>query len=158
MRHCVFIILFVTTSIFCNSCKDEYNICNELKDVRFVASLYKNVGGVDVLNTATNFNLSILQGNVPIYTNEPNVSAFNMPLSVTLDSAKYIISFSNSLQKDTLTLIYTTQGATNISPNCPPLFFHNITRLYSTLNSVDSIKIINPILNTSLSQNAKIYF
>ncbi len=145
--------------IFSNwGCKDEYNICNEPKDVRFIANFYQKIGSVEQLTTAPNLNVSSIPGNAFIYTNQPNINSFSIPLNVGVDSAKYIISLSSALPQDTLTIVYTTQGGQNVSPNCPPLFLHNITRLYSTKNTIDSVKIINPVLNTSLSQNAKIYF
>ncbi len=153
---CFFLFLIVIFSI--GGCKDEYNICNEPKDVRFISNFYQKIGAVEQLSSAPNLNVSSIPGNASVYLNQTNVNSFSIPLNIGVDSAKYIISLSSTLPQDTLTIVYTTQGGQNISPNCPPLFFHNITKLYSTTNTIDSVNIINPVLNTSLSQNAKIYF
>ena len=149
-------VVFLSVCFF--GCKDEYSICEEPKDIRFIASIYQKSGNTDILTSVPSFNLYSIQGATSIYASQPNISSFNIPLSVILDSAKFLISFSNSLPVDTLTIVYTSEGKTNLSPNCPPIFIHNITKAYSTTNTIDSIKIINQAINASFSQNAKIYF
>jgi Family of unknown function (DUF6452) len=156
---CLSVKIFVVFLSVCFlGCKDEYSICEEPKDVRFIASIYQKSGNTDILTSVPSLNLYSIQGATSIYASQPNISSFNIPLSVSLDSAKYLISFSNSLPVDTLTIVYTSEGKINLSPNCPPIFIHNITKAYSTFNTIDSIKIINQAVNASLSQNAKIYF
>ena len=156
MKNITLILLLTIVVLY--SCKDEYNICNEPKTVRFIATINQRVGGADVLTTAPNFSLVNLAGNVPIYSNEPNINSFNITFNNLLDSARYVITLANNLPKDTLNVIYTTVGVQATSLDCGPLFNHNIVRLYSTTNTIDSIKIVSPALNSSLNLNAKIYF
>lgn len=139
------------------SCKDEYTICNLSKDVRFIASFYQRNNGADVLAPAPLLNITQLGINAPLYTQQAHVPTFSIALNPLLDSAKYFIKLSNSLQADTLTIVYTSTGA-NLSLECGPVTYHNISKLYSTLNTIDSVKITNPLLNTDLLQNAKIYY
>ena len=139
------------------SCKDEYTICNLSKDVRFIASFYQRNNGVDVLVPAPLLNITQLGTNAPLYTQQANVPTFAIALNPQLDSTKYYIKLSSSLPADTLTIVYTSTGA-NLSLECGSVTYHNISKLYSTLNTIDSVKIINPVLNTDLLLNAKIYY
>jgi hypothetical protein len=154
---CLSVKIFVVLLSVCFiTCKDEYSICNEVKEVKFTAGLFQRVAGIDVLTTAPNFSLLFLNGPSSIYTNQ-SLNSFSMPLITGLDSAKYIISFSTAAPKDTMTILYTTQDASS-NLDCGRQFFYTITNIQTTTNTVDSIKIINTAVNASLSQNAKIYF
>lgn len=152
------IIITLCTIVALHACKDEYNICSEPKTVKFVASIFQKNGTADVLTTVPTFSLVNQAGNVLIYNNESNINTFSISLNNLLDSARYIVTLSSSLPKDTITIIYSTSGTTNTSLDCGPLFNHNIIRLRTTLNTVDSIVNFNPTINNSLSLNAKIYF
>jgi Family of unknown function (DUF6452) len=157
MRYPFAIASLLFISIICNSCKDDYNICGEPKEVKFIAGFYQRIGNSDVPIQAPNLTIRLSSTSIPVYNNQINVSSFGFPLILNGDTSKYIINLGNNYPQDTLTIIYTTQGA-NTLPECGVLFFHTITKLTSTTNSIDSVFITNPSLNTSLAQNAKIYF
>lgn len=151
------LLIFIACICILPSCKDEYTICNLPKDVRFIASFYQRNNGADVLTPAPNLNITQLGINAPLYTQQANVATFSTALNPQLDSVKYYIKIANALQPDTLTVVYKSIGA-NLSVECGAITYHNITKLYSTLNTIDSVKITNPLLNTDLLQNAKIYY
>ena len=147
-----FIVSLLPLSIV--SCKDEYTICNLPKDVRFIAGFYQTA---NVPQSAQNLSVSLLGDTSAIYRRQPNVPSFSLPLNPTVDSSKYLIAVSNSGPRDTLTIVYSSSNV-NLSPECGNVSYHTITRLSSTLHTIDSVKLIAPAINTSSVQNAKIYF
>ncbi len=157
MKNYLLTILFFFLFFCLTSCRDEYSICNLGKDVKFFAGFYQKIAGNEVTATAPNLTIALLNTSNPIYNNEANVTVFSLPLNGTVDSAKYVITIANNLPKDTLTIVYTSQSNI-ISAECGSAIYNNVTKLYSTYNTIDSVKIILPAVNTSLLQNAKIYF
>ncbi len=151
------ILIFIVGINFFTSCKDEYTLCDLSKDVRFIASFNQRINGTDVLMAAPNLSITQLSNNSALYTQQVNVSTFSFPLSPVADSAKYSFKLANNLQADTVTIIYTSTG-TNLSLECGPVTYHNISKIKTTTNTLDSVKITNPVLNTDLLQNAKFYF
>lgn len=151
------LIIFIVGSSFLSSCKDEYTICDLSKDVRFIATFNQRINGIDVLLNAPSLNIIQLSNNSPLYTQQANVSTFSFPLNSLVDSAKYSFKVANNLQADTVTIVYTSTG-TNLSLECGAVTYHNISKITTTTNTIDSVKIINPVLNTTLQQNAKFYF
>ena len=156
MKSKSFLLLIICLS-FLAACKDEYTICDLSKDVRFIGSFYQRNNGVDVLTPAPNLNIIQLSNNTALYTQQVNAATFSYPLNPQVDSAKYSFKLANNLQADTVTIVYTSIG-TNLSLECGAVIYHNISRITSTLNTIDSIKITNPLLNTNLLLNAKIYY
>ena len=148
----------VSLSFFIASCKDDYSICNPVKDVKFIGGFYLRSGGVDVPNPASGFSLSLLNSNSLIYNNQPNTIEFGMPLDELTTISKYVLSMGSSLPKDTLTIIYSSQKSTTDGNACGIIVYHNISQLLSTTNTIDSVKLIQPLVNTNAVQNAKIYF
>ncbi len=139
------------------SCKDEYNICTQPKTVRFIGGFYQKINGADVPTATSNLTITNLNGTGNIYSNQPNIISATIPLNDNVDSAKYQFTLADNLPKDTVTIIYTTQTAFT-SAECGAIFNHTITKIRTTINTIDSIKIINPSINTSLAQNVNIYF
>lgn len=154
-RIFTFIFLFVAVVLF-TSCHDTYSICDLNKTVTVKANLYTKVGGVESLASAPLFTLSVLNSPNKLYDQTPNVSTFGFILNPTTDSAKYIIKTSATLPLDTLTLFYTTQTVT-LSQECGSINTHQITNVKTTLNTLDSVKIINPTVNNIFIDNLKIY-
>jgi Family of unknown function (DUF6452) len=148
---CVLIVL----SIF--SCRDEYNICTLNKDVNLIGGFYQNIGGNEVTAVAPNLTIETLNGAGSIYSNQPNISTFSFPLSATVDSAKYIFTIANNLPKDTVTIVYSSKSE-SVSAECGTAIYNTITKLTSTRNTIDSVKIKSAIVNTLLLQNIKIYY
>jgi hypothetical protein len=158
MKNSTIFIAIISLSFLIASCKDDYSICNPVKDVKFIGGFYKRIAGVDVPTPAPNFSLSLLNNSSLIYTNQPNTIEFSMPLNELSDTSRYVLSLINGQPKDTLTIVYSSQKSTTDGNACGIVVYHNISQLYSTANTIDSVKIIQPLVNTSAVQNAKIYF
>jgi Family of unknown function (DUF6452) len=158
MKCTLSVLVFFSTFIFIASCKDEYSICNELRDVQFISNIYQKVAGADVLTNAPNFTLVNLNSSLPVYSNQSNLNSFKTELDRTVDTTKFLIKISNSLPQDTITVIYNSAPAAPLGPSCTPVFNFTISKILTTTYTVDSIKIVNPIMNTSLALNAKLYF
>jgi Family of unknown function (DUF6452) len=151
LLFCALIVL----SIF--SCRDEYNICNLNKDVNLIGGFYQNIGGNEITAVAPNLTITTLNGTSSIYSSQPNISIFSFPLNASVDSAKYVFTIANNLPKDTLTIVYSSKSEV-ISAECGSAVYNTITKLTSTKNTIDSVKIVSANVNTLLLQNIKIYY
>lgn len=158
MKNSNIFIAIISFSFLIASCKDDYSICNPVKDVKFIGGFYQRSGGVDVTNPAPGFSLLLLNSTSLIYNNQANIIEFGMPLDELASTSKYVLSLGNGQPKDTLTIIYSSQKSTTDGNACGIVVYHNISQLYSTTNTIDSVKLIQPLVNTSTVQNAKIYF
>lgn len=138
-------------------CKDEYTLCNLSKEVRFTGGFYKKVGSNDAIAPAPKFTLLQLNSSLPLYNQQINVETFSLPLSPVVDSAKYVLTVNSSLQADTVTIFYTSQGV-NLSVECGSVNYNTITKVTTTINTLDSVKIIKALVNTEAGQNVKIYY
>jgi Family of unknown function (DUF6452) len=153
------IFLFILSlSFLLLSCKDEYSICNPVKEVKFIGGFYQRVASSDVPTPAPSLSISLLNSTSLIYNNQANVIEFSFPLNELTDTSRYVVSLGNNQPKDTLIIVYNSQKSTTDGNACGIVVFHNIAQLYSTTNTIDSIKIIQPLVNTNAVQNAKIYF
>ncbi len=155
-RHLFILLSFLIAGIFC-SCKDEYSICNQPKNVAFSASFYQKISGVELAATAPNLKILLLSNNTVIFSNQTNVGMFTLNLDPLKDTSRYIISLGNSMPIDTVSIVYTSQSVL-VSPECGVISTSSITKIITTINSIDSIKILSPTVNTAQAQNAKIYF
>ncbi len=120
---------------------------------------YEKITGGERVAVASSFSLKQL-GTGPtdfIYKNAANVSRFNIPLNPLLDSAKFIITTSSSALTDTITLIYTSQNV-NLSAICGDITVNTLKKVSTTINTIDSIKILNSTVNTTSGENVKLYF
>ena len=140
-----------------SSCKDEYTLCNLSKEVRFTGGFYRKVGSNDVMAPAPKFTLLQLNSTVPLYGQQPNVETFSLPLSPVLDSAKYVLTIDAGMQADTVTIVYTSQGV-NLSVECGAVTYNTISKIITTINTIDSVKIIKALVNTEPGQNVKFYY
>jgi Family of unknown function (DUF6452) len=151
-------IAILSVIFLLESCRDDYSICNPTKDVRFIGGFYQRISGVDVPTPVPSLSLSLLNSSDLIYNNQPNLLEFALPLNQLADSSKYVLSLGNSQPIDTMTIVYYSQSGPADANACGLFFVHTISKIYSTKNTIDSIKIIQPAVNTNALQNAKIYF
>ncbi len=158
MRNRIFFIAILSAVFLITSCRDDYSICNPTKDVRFIGGFYQRISGVDVPIQAPSLSIILLNAANPIYSNEPNLLEFSLPLNQQVDSAKYVLSLGNNQPLDTMTIVYSSQNAPADANACGLYFVHTISKIYTTKNTIDSVKLIQPLINTSAMQNAKIYF
>ena len=157
MKHSLPIYLFIASILLLQSCRDDYNICNQPRDVKFVAGFYKKTGATEIASSAPNLNIATLNSNNSLYQNQVNTSNFSLSLNPVVDTSKFVIRVENSLQADTMSIIYTTRQVL-ISPECGIANFHSIIKVLSTLNTIDSVKIISTEVANIQSINAKVYF
>lgn len=150
-------ILFLFTSLPIYSCKDEYTICDLPKEVILKTGFYEKIPGGERQAIAPSFSLSLLGSRDFIYKNSPNVSRFNIPLSPLADSVKFMMSIAQSSPTDTITLVYSTQNV-HLSAICGDVYVHTLTKVFTTINTLDSIKISIREVNTTSGENVKIYF
>jgi hypothetical protein len=151
------IISIVFCLAFVVSCKDNYTICDQSKQVNYKAGFYTKNGSVDVPSTPAALTLSFPGATTFIYNQQMGVSSLSLGLSPVADSVKYVIKISNALPSDTLTLFYTT-GLLNLGPECGDITVHNFTRAYTTTNTLDSVKIVAASVNNIPKENLKIYY
>ena len=157
MKKIPFVACIVTVSLYFTACKDEYTICNLSREVRFTGGFYRKLGANDVASPAPKFTLSQLNISPAFYNEQVNVQTFSVPLNSLTDSGKYVLKLDNNLQADTVTVTYTSQGV-NLSLECGSVTYNTITKITTTINTIDSIKIIKPLVNTEAGVNARIYY
>jgi hypothetical protein len=158
MKNSNIFIGIISLSLLIISCKDDYSICNPVKDIRFIGAFYQRIGGIDVPTPAPSFSVSLLNSASLIYNNQPNTLEFAVPLNEFADTSRFVLSLGNGQPKDTLTVVYSSQKNTTDGNACGIIVVHTISGLYSTRNTIDSVKLIQPLVNTNPVQNAKIYF
>jgi hypothetical protein len=158
MKNSNIFIALITLSFLIPSCKDDYSICNPVRDIRFIGGFYKRAGGSDVPTPAPSLSISLLNNTNLIYNNQPNTIEFAVPLNELADTSRFVLSLGNSQPKDTLTVVYSSQKSTTDGNACGIVVVHAVSELFSTTNTIDSVKLIQPLVNTSPMQHAKIYF
>jgi Family of unknown function (DUF6452) len=154
IKYCLFLV-GILISLF--SCRDEYSICTQGKEIRMKADFFEAPTGVDIPKNAPSLSVTLLNGSTAIYSNQSNVNSFFLSLNPLVSSSKYVISVGNNLQSDTVTINYTTLS-TIISAECGNANFNTISTIQTTLHTIDSVKITNSLVTNSPIQNAKIYF
>ena len=158
MKNSNIFIAFIFFYFLIASCKDDYSICNPVRDVKFIGGFYQRVGGADVPTAAPSLTISLLNNSTLIYSNQANTLQFGVSLNELADTSRFVVSLGNNLPKDTLSIVYSSQKNTTDGNACGIVVYHNVSQVYSTLNTIDSIKLIQPLVNTNAVQNAKIYF
>jgi hypothetical protein len=139
------------------SCTDNYTLCTESKLVQLSSFFYKKVGGQEVISNAPSLTIKDLGTNQTIFSNLVNVPSFSIVLNPTLDSMKFFISLSPTLQADTLTVVYTT-GSKPLTPECGTITTHKILSAKTTKHTLDTVKLTNDTVDNGLAPNTKIIF
>lgn len=147
------VILAIGLAVSFNSCSDKYTLCESSLNVALKAGFYnKNNTAV----TPNNWNLSAANTGT-IFTNVTDKNNFSLTLNPTKDSVMYILKLSPTSVPDSIYLLYITI-VQNVSEDCGNVNTHYITKLYNTTNTIDSISIIEPFVNTTSGENFKIYY
>jgi Family of unknown function (DUF6452) len=146
----------VVSCFFVVSCKDNYTICDQSKIVNYKAGFYSKSGAIEVPVTPTALTLTFPGATTFIYNQSAGISSLILALNPTTDSLKYFIQV-NGLPADTITFVYTT-GQLTLSPECGDITIHNFTRASTTTHTLDSVKIVSPVVNNLQKENLKIYY
>lgn len=157
MKKTSFAASLTITILFFTACKDEYTLCNLNKEVRFTGGFYRKLGTTDVATPTPKFTLSQLNVQPPLYSEQVNVQLFSLPLNSLTDTAKYVLKLDTNLPSDTITVIYSSQGV-NLSVECGSVIYNNITKINTTINTIDSTKIVKPLVNTEAGENVRFYY
>lgn len=157
MKKIYLAAVIIATTLSLYSCKDEYTLCDLPKDVSFIGAFYRKVGSNDVSSPAPSLSIRALNTGPFLYTQQANVEKFGLSLSSLIDSTKFVITIAGNSVADTLTIGYTSQGE-NLSTECGSIITHKITKLTSTSNTIDSVKIQRAFINNEPLVNAKIYY
>jgi hypothetical protein len=149
--------LIITSILLIQSCRDDYDLCNQPRDVKFVGGFFKKIGSTEISNPAPSLNIIQINTSANIYSNQPNVNLFSVPLSPVKDTSTFSIKVENYLQADTISIIYTSKEIL-LSDECGKVTYYTVSKILTTLHTIDSIKLTNPEVVTGLGQNAKFYF
>lgn len=152
----IYTIIFMATLSFI-SCKDEYSICNENKNVLLQTNFYRLVNGAAEPFSPSSFSLYVLHHTQPIYHSVSGVNSFVVSLNPTIDSTVFQISSSTTAPLDTLVVLYSTTNVP-LSPACGTVNFQKLLRVYSTHHSIDSIAIAQPEITNEQQQNIKLFY
>ena len=143
-------------TLFLFSCTDDYNICGSSKVVKFVGGFYSATTASETAAPAQSLSLSLING-TNIFTSIPNAASFATSLNPGVDSVQYIISLSDTLPKDTLTIKYSTQIVL-VSADCGNVDAYTILQAYSTSNTIKRVAIGDPTVYITGAQNVKIFY
>ncbi len=157
MKHLLPKYFFIVSIFLLQSCRDDYNICTLPRDVKFSAGFYKKTGASEVAIVAPNLNIYTLNSSTYIYQNQNNASTFALPLNPVSDTSKFVIRVENTLQADTMSIIYTSRQVL-LSPECGNVTYYSLVKILTTTNTIDSVKITNSEVLTVSNSNAKVYF
>jgi len=89
-----------------------------------------------------------------IYKNTKSINIINLQLQKQANSSKFLVTTNNI--NDTLTIVHTNKDY-YLSLECGCIKTHYIDSVHITKHSVDSVKIINPDVNTSNATNLRIF-
>ncbi len=156
MKLTVAFMVVFACSLFA-SCRDDYSICNVSKEVNFAGGFFQKQGNAEIAVAANNLTITPLSGNPVFYNQQTAVSVFLLPLNPLTDSVQYIIKIAQGMPQDTVSIVYKAVNTT-IGTDCGNAYFFNLRSIRSTLNTVDSVKIIKEQVDNTQIMNAKVYF
>lgn len=138
-------------------CKDNYTICNQNTITAYKAGFYNKSGSADVKVTPAALTIKFPGSSNYIYNQAAGIPDLILSPDPTLDSLKYFIQLSSALPDDTLTIVYSTSKKT-LSPECGDIYVHAVSKAYCTLHTLDSVKITNPVISNTNTENFRIYY
>ena len=101
--------------------------------------------------------MGFLNAGSQIYNQKTDISKFSATLNSVTDTSKFFIRLSPTLQPDTLYVIYSSQSSL-LSTECGYVMINDITKTIVTNHTIDSVVLINPVTNTTSTENIKVYF
>ncbi len=134
------------------SCSDTYNVCASSVYVAMNSSFYY-ASSPDPITPAS-FSVSTIH-NAPILSNVTGKSSFAVELDAASDTFKFVLTLPPAVS-DTITVAYTSQTHV-ISADCGSITVHTLSSATSTNHTVDSLKIITPLVNNISAQNLRVY-
>ncbi len=158
MKPCLYYLFYIATTILLfSSCQDQYTICEQNKLVQPNVRFYQKNGSLDVLTAPQQLTIGALGSGTFLYSQATGINTLDINLNPGLDSAKYYVKTDLLAPADTLTLFYSTQLVT-LSAECGNLNYYRLSNAKTTLNTLDSVKIINAAITNISAENIKIYY
>jgi len=159
MKPCLTYLFYTNTVlVILSSCQDEYTICEQNKLVQTNLRFYQKNGSLDVLTAPQQLTFGALGSGTFLYSQATGINTLDINLKPGLDdSAKYYVKTDLLAPADTLTLFYSTQIIT-LSAECGNLNYFQLSNIKTTLNTVDSVKIIITAVTNVTTENIKLYF
>jgi hypothetical protein len=159
MRISVSKIAMYSSLLLALSCEDNYTICDKPKQVNYKAGFYTKNGSLDVPTVPAALTLTFPGASTFIYNQQPGIPALFLALSPASasDSVKYFIKLGNTLPADTISLYYNNVNQ-NLGPECGDITVHLLSRAVTTTHTIDSVKIVAPLVDNVVKENFKIYY
>jgi hypothetical protein len=137
-------------------CTDSFDICNSPIEIRCKGNFYNIIGATETPGLIGTLTVNAT-GNTGFVVNDQNTSIFNLPFTPNADSTKYFFDFGVGLPKDTVTIKYST-SVVSTSAECGTVYSFSIANVKTSTNYLDSIKVVNPSVNSTQANNLKVYF
>lgn len=138
------------------SCKDSYTICDQNRTSTANGNFYSISGGVETENRPASLTIGELNGGNTII-NSPFPTSFSLILVPNRDSMSFTVRTSGTAPIDTIKLRYATT-TTILSENCGAISQYQLRSISTTTNTIDSIRIINPLADQLLGNNFRIFY
>lgn len=141
------------------SCQDQYTICELSKHVNVRGVFFTKAGNNFIETNVNSLSINLLNSPSFIYKDRKNISTFIFGLApfFTIDSAKYVIKIDNILQADTVTIHYTSADV-QLTKECGSIIAHNLIKVTTTNNTLDSVQIASPKIDNNIRVNLKLFF
>ncbi|MBK7884911.1 MAG: hypothetical protein IPJ81_14850 [Chitinophagaceae bacterium] len=152
------ITIFIGVILTLTGCEDQYTICELSKNINFRGVFFSKQGNNFIETKVNSLSINILDDPNFIYKDRIDVSTFIFGLSplIDKDSISYVIKIDNVSPADTLTLRYTS-NTVNLTPECGSIIVHNLTKVTTTTNTLDSVQIIVPKIDNNINVSVKLF-
>ncbi len=149
-RYIAYLLCFITVS----SCLHKTE-CDETVNSSAKLGFYGIVNKKAVSMTYDNVTVYGLSSDSLIYNDVDSVRSVTLPMNHSADSCIFVMRVESVT--DTLMFRY-TRKLEFISENCGFSTEFRLTELETTNHNIDSVKIENPEINSSKSENIQIYY
>lgn len=157
MRKTFSILTSLIVCIEMTACTDEYTICSQSKNSNLNCAFRSISNNADVPFVASSLTLSNLSSGNLLFDQKPGISSVSTNLSALLDSTSFAIKASSTMPADTFTVYY-TRAKLFLGLECGEIDVFNISRINTTTNSIDSIRVLNAAVTNNFQSNINIYF
>ncbi len=152
-RHIFFYFLLICI-ILVSSCSRKTD-CDETMNSSADVGFYRITNQTESSAMFDNVTVFGIQANGLLYNEIDSLSSVFLPMNHSVDSCIFVMRIESVA--DTLIFRY-TRKLDFISENCGFSTEFTLNELENTNNLIDSVKIVNPVINRSQSENIKIYY
>jgi hypothetical protein len=149
-----YFVLLAMTALLIMSCARN-TACDESLNSSVNLQFYRITDGEEETASFDNITAYGLNSNSLIYDLKDSLSSVFLPLNQLQDNCIFVLSIESIV--DTLWFDY-TRKLDFISENCGYAMRFSITSMEATHHLIDSISIINPVVNNNESENIKVFY